>query len=421
MLLVMRAWASFDQGLTWQLQAQISDFAFIIYGLRDNSPPEVTIISPQGGKIFSGQLPITWTIEDNSDQNLNGSVTLLCSPDGGKSWNAIANGISNNGRFQWNTSKHDDSKAYLIKITAVDESRNIGVNISNETFVIDNTAPATMQSSIPSLADGENGWFKCDVAVALTPFDNISGVKTSMYKLNNGIWQDYTDVLSLSSDRIHEIIFYSVDNAGNLEKPNNVTIKIDRTSPATTCTLEPKSPTGENGWYIGNVTIILTASDDVSGANRTTYSIDDEKIKDYEETVKLINEGEYTLHYSSIDGAGNEEEQHTVSVRLDKTKPSANITSPEQGLYIFDRKILPLVNKILIIGKVTITVNAYDLISDINRVTFNSDAQRYIDSMAPYEWLWDEPGLAARTLTIFAYDNAGLVETDKIEVIIINI
>jgi hypothetical protein len=416
-----QAWVSFDQGQTWQPHTQISDLSFIMYGLRDNTPPTVAITHPQAGKIFSGLLPIEWIAVDNSDQNLNGSITLLSSSDSGHHWNIIASGISNRGRFQWNTVEEDDGTDYLIKITAVDESRNLGVNISKGVFVIDNTAPATKLSTVPALADGLNGWFKGDVAIALNPTDNTSGVGDSKYQLDNDTWQDYTDEFLISSGGVHEMKFYSVDNAGNLETPNKVAIKIDGVNPVTACTFRPDGPTGENGWYVDNVSITLSASDTFSGVNHTSYRLDGGEYAIYETALDLADEGDYTLQYSSIDKAGNQEELHTVPVKLDKTKPSIDITIPEQGLYIYDRKILPLVNNILIIGKVTIKVNASDLISNIDKVCFHSDSKTYIDSKEPYEWQWDEPGFATRILTAIAHDNAGLVQTDKIEVIMLNI
>ena len=43
----------------------------------------------------------------------------------------------------------------------------------------------------------------------------------------------------------------------------------DITPPVTTCTLDPDTPDGDNGWYVSNVTVTLKATDDMSGVNAT--------------------------------------------------------------------------------------------------------------------------------------------------------
>ena len=47
----------------------------------------------------------------------------------------------------------------------------------------------------------------------------------------------------------------------------------DTTPPITTHTLDPPEPDGLNGWYVSNVNVTLTATDDMSGVNVTYYRI----------------------------------------------------------------------------------------------------------------------------------------------------
>ena len=102
----------------------------------------------------------------------------------------------------------------------------------------------------------------------------------------------------------------------------------------------------------------------------------------------------------------------------DNTPPEVEITSPQKGLYIFDRKILPrFIRPALIIGRITIEANATDDDSGIERVEFyiNGKLKANVTS-EPYVFLWKRDRI--RLLHIFsikvvAYDYSGETATDK--------
>ncbi|MFA5102555.1 MAG: hypothetical protein WC525_05335 [Candidatus Thermoplasmatota archaeon] len=98
--------------------------------------------------------------------------------------------------------------------------------------------------------------------------------------------------------------------------------KDDTTPPVTTCTLNPPEPDGQNGWYVNNVTVTLSATDNESGVNITKYRIDEAAWETYTEPVLLTNDGnDILLEYFSIDVAGNIEPVKNVTVDIDSTKP----------------------------------------------------------------------------------------------------
>ncbi len=85
---------------------------------------------------------------------------------------------------------------------------------------------------------------------------------------------------------------------------------------------------GKNGWYVSDVTVTLTATDDEggSGIDKTEYSLDDGKTwKEYDEPIILSKEGTDTLQYFSTDKEENKEEKKTVTIKIDKTVPEAKI------------------------------------------------------------------------------------------------
>ncbi|HDM25367.1 MAG TPA: hypothetical protein ENG24_02075 [Thermoplasmatales archaeon] len=86
--------------------------------------------------------------------------------------------------------------------------------------------------------------------------------------------------------------------------------------------------------------------------------------------------------------------------------PTLNVIKPKKGrLYIEDRNVLPfLSDKIFVIGKITISVEAYSN-AGIDRVEFRIDnGPKLIDRKPPYEKLWWYTTFGKHTVTIKAYD-----------------
>lgn len=109
------------------------------YGFKlDNTPPEVTVLSPNGGETLNGTIAIAWSAIDNCDSNL--SVTIEYSNDAGSTWHLIASNEPNDGEYEWNTFGLPDGTNYLIKISTSDEAGNTESDASDETFAIHNPA-----------------------------------------------------------------------------------------------------------------------------------------------------------------------------------------------------------------------------------------------------------------------------------------
>ena len=98
----------------------------------------------------------------------------------------------------------------------------------------------------------------------------------------------------------------------------------DSAPPETTCTLNPPSPDGINGWYVSNVTITLNAYDE-SGVDRTYYSIDGGIWQEYTAPFLIYLDGEHSVSYYSVDIYGNTEDVKSVTFRIDLTMPSSHI------------------------------------------------------------------------------------------------
>ena len=102
---------------------------------------------------------------------------------------------------------------------------------------------------------------------------------------------------------------------------------------------------------------------------------------------------------------------------------NVNIEKPKEGyLYIADRKIISTIfDNALVIGKITIEVDAFDE-DGTEKVEFYVDNElKYVDDELPYEWLWDETIFGRHHLKVAAYDNEGNKAEDNINIIIFNI
>jgi len=92
----------------------------------------------------------------------------------------------------------------------------------------------------------------------------------------------------------------------------------------------------------------------------------------------------------------------------DTTPPTVSISQPEPGIYVKDALVLSFPVP-LVIGQITVKAMADDEGYGINRVEFFVDHQLQATvGEAPYHWIWSSPMFFRHTLTVVAYDNAGL-------------
>lgn len=103
----------------------------------------------------------------------------------------------------------------------------------------------------------------------------------------------------------------------------------------------------------------------------------------------------------------------------DTTPPKVKISSPQNGLYLRNLRLFSglLKHKSIIIGDITITVDATDVRSGIEKVVFYLDSrvepqQTVYDP--PYQWTWKKgsPLKHQHVLIVVAYDKAGNMNAD---------
>jgi uncharacterized lipoprotein YddW (UPF0748 family) len=148
--------------------------------------------------------------------------------------------------------------------------------VANADLGVESVAPVTAATITPSSPDGANGWYRTAVTVTLSASDNCSGVARTEFSTDGGAtWQTYRSNLSIDSDGINTIHHRSVDNAGNVEAPQSLTVRIDQTAPAISLSADPSVIWPPNGKTVP-VTISGSGADAVPGLAGVSYVVTDE-------------------------------------------------------------------------------------------------------------------------------------------------
>ncbi|MBU0498180.1 MAG: hypothetical protein KKC68_04795, partial [Candidatus Thermoplasmatota archaeon] len=107
----------------------------------------------------------------------------------------------------------------------------------SEPPVPDTVPPISTHTIDPQTPNGANGWYKSQVNITISVTDDRSGPARTFYSLNNGnTWNNYSGTswpftISLE-DGQYQLLYYSIDRAGNPEEINGpYTIMIDTIPP----------------------------------------------------------------------------------------------------------------------------------------------------------------------------------------------
>lgn len=223
-------------------------------------------------------------------------------------------------------------------ITLPSGTTEIILSVSDGKATATDTVNITVQDATPPITTatgGSDNWYNINVISAFSATDSCSGVKEIHYTVNGVetvIPGDYAS-LTLTADGIYNITYYSIDNAGNAESPNNMTVKIDKTPPVLNLSTNPNILWPPNHKIV-DVLIGGNAIDVLSGIALVAFTVTDEygivqpSISDFNTTIQLdawregtdMDGRHYTITAVAADAAGN------------KTTTSATVLVPhDQG------------------------------------------------------------------------------------------
>ena len=186
--------------------------------------------------------------------------------------------------------------------------------------VLDTSPPST--SIILNGTTGNNGWYTSKISVSLSSTDNVggSGVAKTEYSLDGMIWNSYTP-FTIDAEGTSTVYCRSTDNAGNVEQTKQQRISVDKTLPIVSgaATTSPNTL----GWYNTDVTVHFTAADAVSGVYSVTT-----------DTTITTEGSNQSVSGTATDNAGNSASFVVGGINIDKTKPTAIISSPATNLSV---------------------------------------------------------------------------------------
>jgi hypothetical protein len=179
---------------------------------------------------------------------------------------------------------------------------------------------------------------------------------------------------------------------------------------------DPPAPTGENGWYVDDVTVTLNATDPwssgvSSGVKEIRYTINggaEQIISDKTGSFVLTEDGnDILVEYWAVDWVGNvESPKNSFTIDIDQTIPEIGLTYEIVGGNAYQG------------WDFEFTANAVDAMSGMVRVEFyfNNELQETVDGPGPdYVWTlryWPIPRAIFRAT---GFDEAGLFNSDEIE------
>jgi hypothetical protein len=185
-------------------------------------------------------------------------------------------------------------------------------NSNSSTFSVKRDASKPEISHNSLVPDGNAGWFVSHPALDWTVTDLVSGIGSST---------GCDDVASVADSNGTTYTCEATNGAG-LSNSDAVTLKVDTVAPVVSGT--PSGTLGDNGWYVGDVTVTWGVTDTGSGA--TPCAADHQ----------TVDTGGATFDCQVSDVAGNVSNHPTVTVIRDATKPDVSFaTGPADGATYF--------------------------------------------------------------------------------------
>jgi len=186
---------------------------------------------------------------------------------------------------------------------------------------------------------GNDGWSKSDVTITITATDNDggSGVKQITYSAAGANPIPETTVIGAGvqfSDMTEGqtiITYFAKDIAGNTELPQNITVKIDKSSPPVFCGVP------DNQWHASNISIQCTASDGGSGLAHPS----DANFALLTSVNANTEDGNaQTDNYDVCDVAGNcAHAGPIIGNKVDRNAPTINISTPTGITYSYHQAV----------------------------------------------------------------------------------
>lgn len=162
-------------------------------------------------------------------------------------------------------------------------------------------------------SSGTNGWFISPVALTATGSDSTSGLAGAQLSIDGGVWETSTTL----QEGIYTVDARAQDQAGNISTAST-TISVDTTTPSIDLSLQ--GTRGNNNWFVTDVDLVASATDNTSGVAIFEISTDGSPYVPVG-SHDSFSDGHHTVQLRATDHAGNMTETAPQSFSVDTTAP----------------------------------------------------------------------------------------------------
>ncbi|PKP08039.1 MAG: hypothetical protein CVU09_17475 [Bacteroidetes bacterium HGW-Bacteroidetes-4] len=371
---------------TGQIYYPLTDVIFEVYA--DSRSPKTVLNYDSNQKYYNGK------------QLYVGKVTLeLTSTDAHAGIEQILVSIDSAGYKKYTEPfVFDKEKKYSLAYYAVDNVGN-AENPQHLTFTVDISAPKT---ELVFDGDKYEQVISGRTKIKLEAADQISGVKNTFYKIDDGKYSLYNGTLHSAylSEGEHSIAFYSVDYVENQEAEQVYTFYVDKTPPILVDEIMGNSFVVNGKEYSsGRTKLKLTAVDNKAGVKEIKYALNQGEYQTYEKPFYLTTvSGSLSALSYAVDYVGN---KSVASEKSTKSKAAyVDLTGPELK-YDFEGKMFKARDTLFVNRDTRIKLEAADSESGLKALSYSLDNGAEITYDSPFAIEAEGP----HVLNIYGYDN----------------
>ena len=148
-----------------------------------------------------------------------------------------------------------------------------------------------------------------ETSISLSGKDTEAGMNRIEYIVDDGNPKEYTGSFRLESEGFHQVSFTGFDNVDNTST-KSVGVKVDNTGPMLSHSFGTGSlrKEGNRVVYPAHTVLFLTATDNVTGFQKITYSINGSPQNECQGMIKSLPKGENDIKVIAYDKLGNSTE-----------------------------------------------------------------------------------------------------------------
>ncbi len=231
-------------------------------------------------------------------------------------------------------------------------------------FFLDKTPPLVTDDIIgASYFVGGKQFLSGTSKLKLTAIDNLSGVRSVFYSINNEPWKEYESPIPLP--KTHDLItvkYYAVDSVGNksavdesLSQSNGVfATYLDLIPPELSYDFTGSYKYGDTV-YLGKMSKVrIHARDSQSGIKIVSYQIDSSAPVEYEKPFALEEPGLHKITVTAFDNVSNFS-IIDFSVKVDTTAPEITIYFSQPPRISDGKRLYPATVKVFIVSQDNMT------------------------------------------------------------------